>query len=35
VNWTNPDVFVEYTDIVLWLANLGVEVIRLDAIAFL
>jgi amylosucrase len=35
VNWTNPEVFAEYTDIVLWLANLGVEVIRLDAIAFL
>ncbi|MGN6608450.1 MAG: alpha-amylase family protein [Jatrophihabitans sp.] len=35
VNWTNPDVVAEYVDIVLWLANLGVEVIRLDAIAFL
>lgn len=35
VNWSNPDVFFEYADIVLWLANLGVEVIRLDAIAFL
>lgn len=35
VNWSNPDVFVEYAEIVLWLANLGVEVIRLDAIAFL
>jgi amylosucrase len=35
VNWTNPDVFAEYLDIVLWLANAGVEVIRLDAIAFL
>jgi len=35
VNWTNPDVFAEYVQIILWLANLGVEVIRLDAIAFL
>lgn len=35
VNWTNPDVFAEYTDIVLFLANAGVEVLRLDAIAFL
>jgi amylosucrase len=35
VNWANPDVFVEFAEIVLRLANLGVEVIRLDAIAFL
>ena len=35
VNWANPDVFVEYADILFFLANLGVEVIRLDAIAFL
>ncbi len=35
MNWTNPDVFAEYADIVLWLANTGVEVVRLDAIAFL
>ena len=35
VNWTNPDVLVEYAEIVLFLANLGVEVLRLDAIAFL
>ncbi|MCV2394010.1 alpha-amylase family protein [Actinotalea sp. M2MS4P-6] len=34
VNWSNPDVFVEYADIVLFLASLGVEVVRLDAIAF-
>ena len=27
--------FAEYADIVLWLANAGVEVLRLDAIAFL
>ncbi len=35
VAWSNPDVFCEYADIVLFLANLGVEVLRLDAIAFL
>ena len=34
VNWANPDVFFEYADVVLFLANLGVEVLRLDAIAF-
>jgi len=33
-NWSNPDVFAEYADIVLFLANAGVEVLRLDAIAF-
>jgi amylosucrase len=35
VNWANPDVFCEYADIVLNLANHGVEAVRLDAIAFL
>ena len=35
VNWSNPDVLMEYADIVLFLANLGVEVLRLDAIAFM
>ncbi len=35
VNWTNPQVFYEYTDIILFLANLGVQVLRLDAIAFM
>ena len=34
VNWSNPEVVLEYADIVLFLANLGVEVLRLDAIAF-
>ena len=34
VNWANPAVFAEYSEIVLFLANLGVEVLRLDAIAF-
>ncbi len=35
VNWSNPDVLFEYADIVLFLANHGVEVLRLDAIAFM
>jgi amylosucrase len=33
-NWANPDVFAEYADIIFFLANAGVEVLRLDAIAF-
>ncbi|GGG00145.1 alpha-amlyase [Rhodococcoides trifolii] len=35
LNWANPAVLVEFADIVMHLANLGVEVLRLDAIAFL
>ncbi len=35
VNWANPDVFCEYLDIICHLANAGVEVLRLDAIAFI
>ena len=35
VDWSNPEVFAEYAGVVFWLANLGVEVLRLDAIAFL
>ncbi|MET1058922.1 MAG: alpha-amylase, partial [Nocardioides sp.] len=35
LDWANGEVLVEYADIVLYLANLGVEVLRLDAIAFL
>ncbi len=34
VDWANPEVFAEYADLVLFLAGLGVEVVRLDAIAF-
>ncbi|WP_091724949.1 alpha-amylase family protein [Nocardioides scoriae] len=34
VDWSNPDVLCEYADIILELANHGVEVFRLDAIAF-
>ncbi|WP_425465416.1 alpha-amylase family glycosyl hydrolase [Nocardioides litoris] len=35
LNWANPSVLVEMADVVCFLANLGVEVLRLDAIAFL
>ena len=34
VNWSNPDVLCAYADIILTHANNGVEVFRLDAIAF-
>ncbi|WP_019135576.1 alpha-amylase family protein [Cellulomonas massiliensis] len=35
LNWANPAVFAELAEVVLHLANEGVEVFRLDAIAFL
>ncbi len=35
VNWTNPDVLCEYIDIIINLANQGVDCLRLDAIAFI
>ena len=35
LNWHNPDVFCEFADLVCFLANAGVECLRLDAIAFL
>ncbi|UBV42975.1 alpha-amylase family protein [Deinococcus taeanensis] len=35
LNWANPAVLREFVDIILHLANRGVEVFRLDAIAFL
>ncbi|WP_135229297.1 alpha-amylase family protein [Deinococcus fonticola] len=35
LNWANPDVFREFLEIILYLANRGVEVFRLDAIAFI
>lgn len=34
LNWSNPDVMCEIGDVALALANLGVDVLRLDAIAF-
>ncbi len=35
LDWTNPEVFYEFASIVGYLANAGVDVLRLDAIAFL
>lgn len=35
VNFSNPDVLVEYIDILLFYLSKGVRVIRLDAVAFL
>lgn len=35
LDWSNPEVFAALAEVVLFLANLGVEVLRLDAIAFL
>jgi amylosucrase len=35
VNWANPEVLLEYAAVVLELANRGVDVLRLDAIAFM
>ena len=35
LNWRNPEVFFEFADVICWLANLGVECVRLDAIAFI
>jgi amylosucrase len=35
LDWTNPDVFCELLDVILYLANVGVDCLRLDAIAFL
>ncbi len=35
LDWTNPDVFCELLDVILFLANVGVDCLRLDAIAFL
>ena len=34
LNYTNPDVLVEMLDVMCFLANLGVDVLRLDAVAF-
>ena len=35
LNWDNPEVFLAVLDSILWLANRGVEVFRLDAVAFM
>ncbi len=35
LNWSNPEVFAEFVDIMLGLAERGVDVLRLDAVPFL
>lgn len=35
LNWSNPDVFIELLDVILYLANQGADCLRLDAIAFI
>ncbi len=35
LNWANPAVFLEIVEVMLFLANKGVDVLRLDAVAFL
>ena len=35
LNWSNPQVFLEIVKIMLFLANQGVDVVRLDAVAFM
>jgi len=35
LNWANPQVFLQIVEIMLHLANRGVDVVRLDAVAFM
>ncbi|MGR8978717.1 MAG: alpha-amylase family glycosyl hydrolase [Gammaproteobacteria bacterium] len=35
LNYSNPEVFIEILDILLFWANQGVDILRLDAVAFL
>ena len=35
LNWSNPEVFLEIAEVMLFLANRGVDVMRLDAVAFM
>ncbi len=35
LNWGNFEVFFEFVDVILWLANKGIDIFRLDAIAFI
>jgi amylosucrase len=35
LNWSNPQVFLEIADIMFYWANKGVEIFRLDAVAFM
>ncbi len=34
LNWANPQIFLEMTRVMLFLANKGVQILRLDAVAF-
>jgi amylosucrase len=34
LDWSNPDVLLEMVDVLLHLANVGVDIVRLDAVAF-
>ena len=35
LNYTNPKVFIEMVDVILFWANRGADIVRLDAVAFL
>lgn len=35
LNYSNPRVFIEMLDIILFWANQGIDILRLDAVAFL
>jgi len=35
LNWSNPAVFIEMLDVLLFWANRGADILRLDAVAFL
>ncbi|WP_029935240.1 alpha-amylase family glycosyl hydrolase [Thiomicrospira pelophila] len=35
LNYNNPDVFIEMLDVILYWANQGADILRLDAVAFL
>lgn len=35
LNWANPQVFLEIASVMMFLANKGVDVLRLDAVAFM
>ncbi len=35
LNYSNPDVFIEMVDVILFWANQGADIVRLDAVAFL
>ena len=35
LNWSNPAVFIEMLDVLLYWANRGADILRLDAVAFL